>query len=558
MALFLTLCLLMSSAYGLPDAVRPGALVAPEGTVLVVEDVVNVVYDIQPLHGVAERIPLLGQAVLDLHEVFERVLSGTKDISLDPALNSSLQIITRRVKTLKGKTQELANVFPANSVDAGRKASSDRPKRGLFDLGGMLLKTVFGTAMSSDVAALGERLNTVSTAVESQGRVLWQEHLVLRNLKDKLNVVIDQVNELSMNVNALSFQLATLENMVLLGLYIDNLEDSISVLHKHSSALMNSLVNAGLNKVNSQLLPLEHLRAAIHFARANFSLTPFFTEEEIEFYYPLIESTLTDSQVLIHIPLKSDISYSAYSVTSFPMLVNDSLLSLVSHANMFLVAEDYMLVSLTDRSTIAKCRSSYSHLFVCPAYLFALLPAQSAPCELAIVRNNTEFIHAHCTFKPVESTWPVYHAHVGGVQYFYFRDAASVTLICNGKSTNVIAQGYYAAKDSCEVRSSTITTLPSRQHLGFESELPSSLVPLMPSFGVNLANLTVVSEKLTMLSFLNDTDVFVAAVPLYLRPHVMAPLLSLPMIILVIVVVLLCVCLTRFKLVFETSERLQT
>ena len=547
MASFVFLLGLLPLARGLvPDAVRPGALVAPEGSVLMVEDVVNVAYDIGPLQQVSNQIPLLAQRLSGLHDVFRHMLdmehSGTL---LDPALNMSLQLSTQRMGMLHTQIVALADAFPSNSVAVGRTGVPSRKHRGLFDFGGLLLNKLFGTAMAEDVSALGEKLSVVTQVVQSQNRLLWKEHAQLERFRSHFNAMVKRSNVLSEKFHKLEDQVATFENIFLLDQYLHGLDSDIKTLRESCSSVIDSLVNAGLSRVNSDLLPLDHLRAAIHFARANFSLTPLFEGSQLEFYYPLLEATLTDSQILVHIPLKSEVTYAAYSVNPFPMRANSSLLSLVTHSDMFLVADDFMTVSLTTKSLMSECRSSYLHIHVCPAYLFALLPATSAQCELAIVRNTTNLIHKFCTFEPVSTSWPVYHAHVGGGQYFYFKEAASVTLLCEGNSVNLIAEGYYVAPDSCEVRSSAISTLPTKHHLGFETILPTSLVPLSPFLGVYPENLTIVSDRLKVLSYLNDSDVFVASAPFFFRPHVLYPTVSIPIVLFLVMFGLLCVCLKR-------------
>ena len=546
-SVFILLGLLAAAHAQVPSAVRPGALVAPVGTVLVVEDVVTVCYDIGHLSTLYGQIPALAQHLSGLKSTFSGVLAPSANVTLDPALSATLSLTLERMNTIGARVMALANDFPTNSIEGSKRSASSRHRRGLFDLGGLLLNKLFGTAMAADVSALGQKLNVVSQAVETQGRLLYMTMSQIRHFKVHLNTVVERAKTLSRQFHSISTQIASLENIFLLSYYLNELDSDVHLLQERATTLVASLVNAGLSRVNSQLLPVDHLRAALHHAKSNFSLTPLFKEEELEFYYPLLETTLTENSILVHIPLKSEVMYHAYTVLPFPIMVNNSLLSLVTHSDTVLVAADFMSVSLTQSTVLAKCRSSYLHIHVCPAYLFALLPAESTPCELAVVRNNTAAIHSSCKFEPVFPSRPSYHAHIDGTQYFYFKEAASVTLICGSRHTNVIAQGYYAAPDFCEVRSSAISTLPSRQHRGFNYTIPSSLVPLFPSFDVSLINVSIVSDRLKVLSYLNDSDIFVSSVPSFLHPHVLYPTVSLPIIVLLVVIVVLCVCLRRLE-----------
>lgn len=166
---------------------------------------------------------------------------------------------------------------------------------------------------------------------------------------------------------------------------------------------------------------------------------------------------------------------------------------------------------------------------------------------MALIRNHSNVLLDTCNFTPVTQVLPVYHAHVLDFQYFFFVNATSVTLICSGVSTNLIAHGFYSAPDHCEVRSSALNTLPSRHHMALFTNVSNIFQPFTSSLNVSLSDLKVVSEKLRLLSYFNTSDVDLFPTSFVSKPHVVYSLVSTPILVSIVMVVVLFFCYRRFR-----------
>lgn len=66
--------------------------------------------------------------------------------------------------------------------------------------------------------------------------------------------------------------------------------------------------------------------------------------------------------------------------------------------------------------------------------------------------------------------------------------------------------GHYAVADSCQVRSSNITTYPSDIHLAFTANMTHSMFHLPDLANLRFSNITDVTNSLTSLTFANESD----------------------------------------------------
>lgn len=83
------------------------------------------------------------------------------------------------------------------------------------------------------------------------------------------------------------------------------LSDHVSIVQlttQASSFSVNSLIDVinapSRGHVTPDLIKPQSLLEALHWAKINLSLIPLFSEIETEFYYPLLQSTVTDQEII--------------------------------------------------------------------------------------------------------------------------------------------------------------------------------------------------------------------------------------------------------------------
>ena len=146
---------------------------------------------------------------------------------------------------------------------------------------------------------------------------------VTKELHDGLNNIIDNVEQISKDINQIGMSL----NVYML---LDSLQLKTSELEMGIQQLVQDLVLANIGSVTSTLLPIHELIHITETARNNWNFVPFFDRYSIALYYPLLKSYLNGSSVVIDIPFSSEIGYQLYKIIPFPMLLNNTISQVTS------------------------------------------------------------------------------------------------------------------------------------------------------------------------------------------------------------------------------------
>ena len=171
--------------------------------------------------------------------------------------------------------------------------------------------------------------------------------------------------------------------------------------------------------------------------------------------------------------------------------------------------------------------------------MFAFIPAADGICELAVIQPNVRTALAQCSYRPV-SLKTVFHAHLQNVQYLFFPNLTTVILKCQNGVKQLVVKGHYKAPDYCEITCSTLRTLPTHQHFALNRKLKSALIPL-PIMNFTIKDIQIVSEKLKVLAFLNETHFadLNNNLPFYLSREFALPSLTIPSILLILAIMFL-------------------
>ncbi len=166
------------------------------------------------------------------------------------------------------------------------------------------------------------------------------------------------------------------------------------------------------------------------------------------------------------------------------------------------------------------------------------MPIDVGVCEAVLTRANASDALHLCLYKHLMPK-PMSHLNFHGYHYFYYHESFYISVICSESTTYEKVLGHYAVQGPCYVRSSKLTTFPSRFHLAFAVNLTSRMIPVTSLWNIAF-RIPFVTNSLSTLSFSNKTEFINAledASPIYLSPHVLLSSLVLPFLVLVIVVV---------------------
>lgn len=306
------------------------------------------------------------------------------------------------------------------------------------------------------------------------------------------------------------------------------LEREIATIETETNRLTAHIVDARQGRVTADMLSLDQLNSAFLIAVDKFRLRPFF--DHIENYYPILSTTLTHRAILVHIPFTSGTAFHAWEIIPFPLQTDTFMVTIDKQHEIMIVSEDYLLLDTANLNTLTKCTKAYLDLYICPAYIFAFTTATDTPCEISLIQTTHNNTVKECSYKLVPHK-TVYHANLKGIQYFYFPNTTGITLICLDDIKRVQVQGYYTVPDHCELRSNTLATLPTRQHLAFMANMSSNLHKLTNLPSVNVSTIHVNSDETKLLTLMNKptfSEALDMSLPWYVSRGSLASLISVP------------------------------
>ena len=109
---------------------------------------------------------------MDLNDTIIAQIGLTKDTNYED-LKAMYQVLSYKLTRINNELDDvtaIAHLLEQNPISQSHLHR--RTKRGLINLLGEVSKTLFGTAVDSDVQTLARKLNIVGQAVKNQGKVV--------------------------------------------------------------------------------------------------------------------------------------------------------------------------------------------------------------------------------------------------------------------------------------------------------------------------------------------------------------------------------------------------
>lgn len=513
-----------------PAHLRPGALSSRLGTVHLVEDVLWVRFPHVPLRSVPRR---LRQLVDDLDNLMQDLERSVPQDSL--YRQDSMRLFHARAKYVN----ETVALTLANFADLD--APARRSKRGLLDLFGRISKSVFGTAMDSDVQLLKTQYAQLTQAAQKNNRLITLTNRHVQILTSQVEDMADYCNTLRDYLIKHANQAHTVFLFHLAHQALSALEAATSSFLRSNQVLIQNLVDAAARRVTPDLFPFRDLKSIIRLAQKKYSLTPLFSRRELQFYYPVLDAFATESETVVLIPFKSLHSLEAYTLRPFPFTTNGSVLTLDLPESVVLTSTDLSQYAVVPPSDLDKCHTVGEQILFCAASTFAFFPLTTGVCEVALTKLNSSEALQLCPYRHLVPR-PVYHVLFSGFHYFLFVEPTLVSIVCPEKTKYVTAEGHLALHIACYVHSTVLKTYPEKLHEGFVS---SNALPLYPLDGLRDLNLSFVqytTNTLQPFTFSNMSTLQEAisdTLPVYMDPAVHYPAFLVPLLICLATVLIL-------------------
>ena len=408
------------------DPVRPGALVKKLGDIVIINQSVRVVLEFSNITTVSENVKYISDAI-------ETVKMKIRENNINH------EGLEQKILTLEKKLVKINVNFIHN-----------RQKRAVG------VAIAIGTLVGLGITNLGLYADMRTNVNNLQGSL----HRVdtLQEETEEIKIAID---EITIGLEKLNKENSFVRDSLDLFLILDNLHHKLNELDDDLQQLISDLVMANSGLVTSTLLSINQLINITMQAKLLWNFIPFFNTNDIVLYYPILNSFINGTGVIIDIPFSSEFKYNLFNIIPFPMNINDSTLMLDTDLTPpinYILSTNDLRESTLSNDNLLKCKKT-DHLYLCSATYFTFKNAFNS-CESSLVKNTS--ILKHCHFKKAKHI--AYHESAQGSHYVYFAKLSTVSVNCPELASHVeTIKGQYSIPEQCELHSSTFSTIANNE-----------------------------------------------------------------------------------------------
>jgi hypothetical protein len=378
-------------------------------------------------------------------------------------------------------------------------------RRGLLNVGGTVLKTLFGTATIADVSLLHDTLDELKFRNSEIVHSVADQLTYVKKLTASTQVNTDAIANLSLVIkdnliqsHARYQQVATdllwlnltIHGQSELFIAIRQLEFALLHLTQQLDELFNAvqcamLGNLPISFINPTVL-LNILKNVSLQIPEGFELVAGIRPENVYKYYELIKISVAATphsvKLILNVPLKSVSNYfTLYRIITLPERVHSDKFV------QYVVTYPYLGLRSNQHDYILLTEAQFNHcsgnsIVICPANV-AVYSAQSLTCEFSLFSQaTTEYPLCQRKLLLGHRT-PILYQH-GSLWIYYFPEQRLVTLHCPDFKTQrmhtipLFGAGIIHNISSCYISTAEVQTLPQlRGSSQTELEAPAFYIP---------------------------------------------------------------------------------
>lgn len=307
----------------------------------------------------------------------------------------------------------------------------NRMKRGLVDVGGDVLRVVFGTATVKDVQALQSAVDDSLTAVEASTIRLT---LSVQDVSRVVNATVQHVNRLDVALGLVSQRVHNVEEFMLLDRYLSILIDKVRMLSKDISHVKMVKTLVAQNILPHTLLNTREIKKIVDDGSKLFPNLQFIVDvnntpvsEMIDFIR--IENSHTDSDtvILIFPFVEKWENFVLYSLYPFPLIQKEKVI-IPTYLPKYVAVNDehFHEIKSLDHCThnvrgseyICEPQSTQTDTLSCAEFLF---------------RNEPNTPTSPCVFYDAPT---IFSVRTSQAWYIYFREPTFGQVMCPNSSKN--------------------------------------------------------------------------------------------------------------------------
>ena len=276
------------------NPVRPGALVRKVGQLMIVDESIRVILNFSNVTHITYALNNIDKGMKLIKVQLDSTTVGT---SLQSKMLVKYEMVMKKLENLKGNFVE----------------NNSRTKRAIVT-GSIIVGALLAVTGVGLYADLSSKVKTLEKQIDK-----------IEYLQLTLNDVTTTVTEITEALEDLHDRHVKLHTSMDIYMLLDQISIKLTELQSEIKIFIQDLVLANSGQVTSTLLSIPQFINILDDAQNYWNFNPFFSSETLSLYYPLLNSYLNGSSVVIDIPFLSEFQYELYEIMPFPMLVNDSI-----------------------------------------------------------------------------------------------------------------------------------------------------------------------------------------------------------------------------------------
>lgn len=304
--------------------------------------------------GSEKENPLCITVLHSIYDVLNNILTQLLG-EYDPTLVSLVSHLLYMAEVSNFSIASLEAYIP-HSIVTPDQSNHNRTKRGLFDLAGMFLGTVFGLATQSDVQHVSEAMATLTNGITHNAIVLAQQNSVLKKLIEHHNVFVASLNLIESTLSNLKHTNIIMVKLLQITMQLQGLQHSVTNLNTVVKSRFQMILSASSGIVSTTLIEPSQLSDII-WAHLTKRLSPLFPSSSVQLYYPSLDATLTSPYIYTHIPFKALGTFNAFRILPFPITINDSFHAISLPDTLTLIFGDFQHIVLPSPDFLTLCHS---------------------------------------------------------------------------------------------------------------------------------------------------------------------------------------------------------
>jgi hypothetical protein len=343
------------------------------------------------------------------------------------------------------------NIFLTNTVKSEERKFS---KRGIFDLGGSIMKVVFGTMDAVDEAFIREELSkidrneqTLKIHAEKQASIVLElfDNIVDTNttileMAQKMESMEKLLNSLAVTTTNTLRKLEVMSAINEIGSKFLVVSDDLQTRQKH---ILNILIRPETVSAMELLSPKIFLNEIQNIQKelGHEKILPFYpTEENLLAFYRISEVTVAkmDKHLIIQvsIPLVLTKTYEAFKVTPIPIHSNNNLYQIIDTDINFLAKNENNYFEIT-QSDLEKCLTN-SDTTICQQTKPLQKFENDKSCVTSFFKLQNINKGIKCETKIIEIDSQLWIQLVKENTYiFAVNEPTTIQIICNGQENEI-------------------------------------------------------------------------------------------------------------------------